>query len=168
MVHDDVEKDMGSLFKDVKYYVVGNIPQSVSIIKFCNCNALENTTVLYGVHTAGLVVLGGTTVLPRHRVTILTALFSTAIPQVTRFYGCVSQFRHSLPMGMTKYPPDPLYGQLADKTTRRHSNSPKLIYRRFGTRRRRRRRSGIAGAGLSLYARLISHFNITNIVFNYI
>jgi len=35
-------------------------------------------------------------------------------------------------------------------------------------RRRRRRRSGIAGAGLSLYARLISHFNITNIVFNYI
>ena len=27
-----------------------------------------------------------------------------------------------------------------------------------------RRRSGIAGAGLSLYARLISHFNITNIV----
>jgi len=26
---------------------------------------------------------------------------------------------------------------------------------------RRRRRSGIAGAGLSLYARLISHFNIT-------
>ena len=34
--------------------------------------------------------------------------------------------------------------------------------------RRRRRRSGIAGAGLSLYARLISHFNITNMVFNYI
>ena len=32
----------------------------------------------------------------------------------------------------------------------------------------RRRRSGIAGAGLSLYARLISHFNITNMVFNYI
>ena len=30
------------------------------------------------------------------------------------------------------------------------------------------RRSGIAGAGLSLYARLISHFNITNMVFNYI
>ena len=30
--------------------------------------------------------------------------------------------------------------------------------------RRRRRRSEIAGAGLSLYARLISHFNITNIV----
>ena len=28
-----------------------------------------------------------------------------------------------------------------------------------------RRRSGIAGAGLSLYARLISHFNITNMVF---
>ena len=35
-------------------------------------------------------------------------------------------------------------------------------------RRRRRRRSGIAGAGLSLYARLISHFNKTNMVFNYI
>ena len=35
---------------------------------------------------------------------------------------------------------------------------------------RRERRSGIAGAGLSLYARLISHFNITNMVFtgNYI
>ena len=33
---------------------------------------------------------------------------------------------------------------------------------------RRRRRSGIAGAGLSLYARLISHFNITNMVFNYL
>jgi len=30
------------------------------------------------------------------------------------------------------------------------------------------RRSGIAGAGLSLHARLISHFNITNMVFNYI
>jgi len=28
----------------------------------------------------------------------------------------------------------------------------------------RRRRSGLAGAGLSLYARLISHFNIVNIV----
>jgi len=28
----------------------------------------------------------------------------------------------------------------------------------------RRRRSGIAGTGLSLYARLISHFNITNMV----
>jgi len=30
--------------------------------------------------------------------------------------------------------------------------------------RRRRRRSGLAGAGLSLYACLISHFNIVNIV----
>jgi len=29
----------------------------------------------------------------------------------------------------------------------------------------RRRRSGLAGAGLSLYACLISHFNITSIVF---
>jgi len=29
---------------------------------------------------------------------------------------------------------------------------------------RRRRRSGLAGAGLSLYACLVSHFNIVNIV----
>jgi len=34
----------------------------------------------------------------------------------------------------------------------------------FPVHLRLRRRSGIVGAGLSLYARLISHFNITNIV----